>query len=375
MTKAKRSEKEGRDPFSSLPILPALLEAHPGISEALARWKESKRIPPVLLLTGPSGCGKRMCALHIAQALQCERAGFFEPAEGEGFFGGGFGFSETPPKSEGGPCGECASCLRALSGQAIDFTEIRLEDDEKTFGVDRFREIKEKQGFSSFGGGPKIYLIPDADRMTLSAANSVLKLLEEPPAGWACLLTVTDPSLLPSTVVSRCQMLRLRPLPDETLLELLREDDLPADRIATVAKIAEGSLTRARDLAGDEAWATRGDILRFLGQPSSAYHSLIEYAATEPARFRLLLDQFEHLLADLIRTTHTPGTPFRNLDAKRSLEEHAKKCIARKGGAQPALAFWMDRSERLFRLRREVTAPLNTKVLVQDFLSPWMDAV
>jgi hypothetical protein len=250
-----------------------------------------------------------------------------------------------------------------------------VESDEKSLGVDRFREIIEKQGFSSFGGGARIYLITDAERMTLAAANSVLKLLEEPPEGWVFLLTVSDPSLLPSTVVSRCQMLRLPPLGEATVEAILRREGQPTERIATVAKLAEGSLTRARELANDAAWEARGNILEFIGKPAAAYHLLIDYAAADPERFRLLLDQFELLLADLIRGARIPGIAYRNVDARRALEDHAKRCAVRKGGAERALGFWIERSERLFRIRREMTAPLNTKVLIQDFLSPWMDAV
>lgn len=380
MSKAKRAPTEERGNPAPLPIAPELLDAHPGVRNALAQWKESKRIPPVLLLTGPRGCGKRAIAFHIAQALQCERTGFFEASEGGLFGGEGGALFGDPPASGGGkdptaPCGECGACLRALSGSALDFTEVRVEADEKTLGVDRFREIKEKQGFASYGGGAKIYLISDADAMTVAAANSVLKLLEEPPAGWVFLLTVADPSLLPSTVVSRCQTLRLRPLADGVVEALLRRDDLPAERIAAVAGMAEGSLSRARELADDEAWEARGNILQFIGKPATAYHPLIDYAAGDPAHFRLLLDQFEQLLSDLIRAAEIPGAAYRNIDARRALEEHAKRCIARKGSPERALAFWIDRSERLFRIRREMTAPLNAKVLVQDFLSPWMDAV
>lgn len=368
MSKSKRGSADERENPTPLPISPELLRAHPGIPDALAQWKESKRVPPVLLLTGPRGCGKRAIAYYLAQALQCERTGFFEAPESGGLFGGSSSDSASP-------CGECGACLRAISGSALDFTEVLLENDEKTLGVDRFREIKEKQGFASFGGGARIYLVSDADRMTVAAANSVLKLLEEPPRGWVFLLTVADPSLLPSTVVSRCQMLRLRPLGDEVVESLLRAEGLPSERITAVAKMAEGSLSRARELAGDDAWDARGTILQFMTKPATAYHPLVDYAAGDPANFRLLLDQFEQLLSDLIRTAEIPGTPFRNVDAQRALEDHAKRCATRKGGAEAALVFWIERSERLFRIRREMTAPLNAKVLVQDFLSPWMDAV
>jgi DNA polymerase III subunit delta' len=365
-----------------LPLQPELLEAHPGIPDALSKWKESGRVPPVLLLTGPRGCGKRAIAFYLAQTLQCERAGFFTAPvdEEESLFGGGseasFGFDVKPEAPQGkGPCGECAACRRALLGQSLDFTEITVEKDAKTLGVDQFREIKEKQGFAGYGGGARIFLITDADRMTIAAANSVLKLLEEPPEGWIFLLSVADPSLLPSTVVSRCQMLRLRPLTENVLGALLAKEEVAADRIRTVTKIAEGSITRALELSSDDAWETRGKILQFLGQPATTYHALIDYAAGDPAHFRLLLDQFEQLLTDLIRTRRTPGSTYRNIDAGRTLDDHAGKCTKRKGGEDQALRFWIAQSERLFRLRREMTAPLNAKVLAQDFLSPWMDAV
>jgi hypothetical protein len=373
--KAKRATAETRKNNIPLPIPAELLAGQPGVSDALVKWQATRRVPPVLLLTGPRGCGKRAIAYHIAETLQCERSGFFAAPEGDGLFGNGALFSESPKNSRPGPCGECGACLRALSGQSLDFTEVRVESDEKSLGVDRFREIIEKQGFSSFGGGARIYLITDAERMTLAAANSVLKLLEEPPEGWVFLLTVSDPSLLPSTVVSRCQMLRLPPLGEATVEAILRREGQPTERIATVAKLAEGSLTRARELANDAAWEARGNILEFIGKPAAAYHLLIDYAAADPERFRLLLDQFELLLADLIRGARIPGIAYRNVDARRALEDHAKRCAVRKGGAERALGFWIERSERLFRIRREMTAPLNTKVLIQDFLSPWMDAV
>ena len=365
---SKKRAKEANE-IGILPIAPELLAAHPGVPEALAQWKDSKRVPPVLLLTGPRGCGKRDIAYYIAETLQCERSGFFEAPASGGLFG------EVEQSAVPAPCGECGSCLSAVSGQPLDFTEIQVGEDERTLGVDRFREIKEKQGFASYGGGAKIYLFTDAERMTIAAANSVLKLLEEPPPGWIFLLTVSDASLLPPTVVSRCQQLRLRPLSDAVVEALLAREDLPAERIATVAKISEGSLSRARELASEDAWEARGEILQFIGKPLTTYHALIDYAHSDPAHFRLLLDQFEQLLTDLIRAAQLPGTPYRNADAKRALEDHAKKCAARKGGAEPALRFWIDRSERLYRMRREMTAPLNVKVLVQDFLSPFMDAV
>lgn len=375
--KEKRSEKNAA--LSPLPVATVLLEAHANpIWNALTQWREQKKVPPVLLLSGPRGCGKRDIAFHLVQTLQCENAGFSDASEEED--GSSlFGDSPTGRAAEytgvPAPCGTCASCLRALSGHSLDFKEIGLEGDANTLKIDQFREMKETLGFSSYSGSYRIFLITDAEKMTVQAANSLLKILEEPPVGWLFILTVSDPTLLPSTVVSRCQILRLRPLPEKALRELLSKYDVPADRVDLLASLGEGSIARALELGAEDAWEMRGVLFRFLAQPQSVFHTLIDYAAADQKNFRLLIDQFEQVLNDLVLHVDAPSADYRNLDAHKILEDHALRCVKKKGSSREALAFWIDRSERLFRLRREMTAPLNQKVLIQDFLAPWMDAV
>ncbi len=370
---AKRDKAEAKSVGTApLPIEKEFLESHsPVIGAALRSWIETGQVPPVLLLSGPRGSGKREIAYYLAQTLQCENAGFTEkPAD---LFGGAGSGAESPALPAA--CQTCPSCIRANDSQALDFREIALIEDARTLGIDQFREIKESLGFSGYSGGYRIFLITEAERMTVQAANSLLKILEEPPPGWIFLLTVADASLLPATVVSRCQMLRLRPLSEDALVSLLRKREVPADRLAVVAAIGEGSLSRAMELASDDAWEIRGELLRFLVSPETAYFSLLDYAAGDVNQFRNLLDQFEPLLADLILRSQSSDAPLRNRDAQRPLEEHAAKCMKKLGGRERAAAFWIERVERLFRIRREMTAPLNQKVLAQDFLSPFMDAV
>lgn len=367
-TKSKKREVPSLIP---LPIAPELLQAHENpILNALKQWSEQKRVPPVLLLAGPRGCGKRDIAYYLAQTLQCENAGFAE-AEVDSLFGGASGPTPSGPPA---PCGSCGSCLRALSGQSLDFREISTNEDSEVLKIDQFREMKETLGFSGFSGGTRIFLISDAERMNANAANSILKILEEPPEGWLFLLTVSDPSLLPTTIVSRCQMLRLRPLPEAVLRTLLEKEDVPKDRIPVLASLGQGSLSRARELADEKAWEMRGTLLQFLLEPQFSFHALIDYAAAESTQFRILLDQFEQILNDLIVNAKSPGVPFRNSDARKVLEDHTVRCVKRKGSMDAAVAFWIARSERLFQLRREMKV-LNAKILAGDFLAPWMDAV
>ncbi|MBC7384764.1 MAG: DNA polymerase III subunit [Cryobacterium sp.] len=368
MSTKKSSKSSKLD--SPLPIDPELLEAHRHpVLDALDHWKENGKIPPVLMLSGPRGCGKRDIAFFIAQTLQCENSGLSDSPPS--LFGG----SVDPGVGRPRPCGECGPCLRNLSGQSLDFKEITLAADSSTLKIDQFREMKETMGFSSFDGSYRIFLITDAEKMTVQAANSLLKLLEEPPEGWIFLLTVSDPALLPSTVVSRCQILRLRPLPESVLRPMLERREIPADRIEIATLLGEGSLSRALEIAEDEAWEMRSTLMRFLVLPQSVFHELIDYAASDSANFRMMLDSFELILNDLVIHAKEPAASFRNFDAKSVITEHQKLCVLRKGGLDAAQAFWIERAERLFRMRREITVPLNQKVLATDFLSPWLDAV
>lgn len=361
-----------------LPLSPTLVKAHnSSVVHATQQWKESKRVPPVLLMTGPRGIGKREMAHWIAQLLQCERAGFSEAQE-TSLFGGSLGLqdSDTSKNSNKGPCGSCAACERAIHGNSVDFTEIELEKDSQTLKIDQFRSIKESMGFSSFSGSYRVFLISEAERMTNQAANSILKLLEEPPPGWVFLLTCSDPSALPTTVLSRCQILRMRPLSDETLREVLFETrgDLLNDvkKLESAIRCAQGSLNAAITLLDEENWEKRIALFDFLDRPQSHLASLIDWASSEHERFRMLLDQLERILSDCIQKIQNPHSAPLDSASKVRIEKHIQNVSKKLGSEELALRFFINRIERIFSLRREMNAPLNSKVLIQDLLIPWL---
>jgi DNA polymerase-3 subunit delta' len=358
--------------------LPASVLRHHGkaLFRLLAQWRDQKRVPPVLLLTGSGGVGKRSLAYFISQWLLCEKAGPGAQAE-ESLFG-----PAEPPSGDPVPCGECGACLKALKGNWVDFTEISAEtpDGEGSSAtgalkIEQFRKLKATAGFGAFDGAYRITLIRDADRLTVQAANSILKLLEEPPPGWVLLLTASDPSLLLPTLVSRCQTLRLRPFAAEILVALLAEAGVPEERRAICARLAQGSWGKALALAADEAWERRASVFRFLEQPGAELNALVDWAAQEPAHFELLLDQLEQVTADLITWSLSPEkAEWRNSDGARALARHAEAATRRFGSAAAARGFWTARADRLFRARQERLAPLNKKLLAQDLLLPWLGA-
>lgn len=137
------------------------------------------RLPHALLFAGPAGIGKRAFARRLSQMLVCTAG------------------------TERAPCGECAACRQYEAGTHPDCTALSPPEPGKSIPVEAVRDFIGR--LSLAGRGAKVALVDTAESMTSSAANSLLKTLEEPP-GDAVLLLVSDRSgQLPATVRSRCQ--------------------------------------------------------------------------------------------------------------------------------------------------------------------------
>ncbi len=389
-----RSPKPESNPLLPLPLPAPVFEHHisQNVGPLMRQWYEQRRVPPVLLLTGAEGVGKRSVTHYLAQWLLCDRNGFQQRSSERGLFDEGpslfgenagaqaSGSGENIPRDAHGnpaPCGQCPSCQRALRGNWLDFTEIGVDEESGESGslkIEQFRRLKETLGFGAFDGAFKITLIRQADRMTIQAANSLLKILEEPPAGWIFFMTAAEASLLLPTLVSRCQTLRLKPFPQEALKKLLEDEGVPADKLSACAQLAQGSWGKALSFTRDEVWDRRESIFRFVEDPKSELGALVDWAASEPANFDFLLSQLEQVASDLVRWTVTPGTaPGASHDGRRALSAHASALTRKLGSAQAAREFWITQAQKLFRARQLASAPLNRKVLTQDLLIPWLN--
>ncbi|MDR3607292.1 MAG: hypothetical protein P4M08_07925 [Oligoflexia bacterium] len=380
------AQPQGKSP---LPLPREVIAHHaPALTVAMKEWRDSLRVPPVLLLTGLPGVGKRSMAFYLSQWLLCERSGMNHHAEREEQTLGLFGLEPEPAaesappagQEEPHPCGECASCQKAVHGSWVDFEEITAAEGEETLKIEQFRKLKAKQGYGAHESDYRIILISDADRMTTQAANSVLKILEEPPKGWVFLLTASDSNLLLPTLVSRCQTLRLRPFTADALESLLGStaEGVAIERRKLAARLAEGSWARAVEWTQDAAWKKRGELLDFIHSPQFSTNALVDWASTDTASFQRLLDQLESLTLDLIRfSIEAEGTApetfaWKNADAARALSTHARSVIQKKNGADAARRWWLERAERIAQARGQLHAPLNRKLLVQDVLLPWL---
>ncbi|OGT30522.1 MAG: DNA polymerase III subunit delta' [Gammaproteobacteria bacterium RBG_16_51_14] len=142
------------------------------------------RLPHALLLTGADGIGLNDFAIHVVADLLCESRGDKES-----------------------PCGACKGCHLRQAGNHPDLFLIGLEEKSKQISVEQVRDLIEFMTLKSHAGGYKIAVINPAEAMNRSAANTLLKTLEEPPPQSLLLLLSHRPALLPVTIRSRCQCL------------------------------------------------------------------------------------------------------------------------------------------------------------------------
>ena len=168
-------------------------EAAAAALQARARW------PHALLITGRRGIGKRILALHFAQALLCEQ-----------------------PNADGSACGRCPSCTYVVNGTHPDLRLIEpVERDDEgnnptpvdTIVVDRIRELIEFTQLSTHRQRAKVAVIVPAETLNTAAENALLKTLEEPPAATYLILVSHQPGRLAATIISRCRLLA-SPEPD-----------------------------------------------------------------------------------------------------------------------------------------------------------------
>jgi len=195
-------------------------------------------VPPSLLFAGPAGVGKLEAALTLAQAQNCLTL-------------------------TGDACGECSACVRIKRGDHPDVRIARPEGAGRQLKAESVRQIVNASPFRPFEGRRRVAIFVDAERMNPTAANTLLKTLEEPPP-WVVLILITSnlATLLP-TILSRCQIYRFAPLAIDDLIEqLVAQHEMDRERATLLAALSGGSLSQALELEEESLVDVRNEALR-----------------------------------------------------------------------------------------------------------------
>lgn len=287
----------------------------------------SRRIPHAWLFTGSEGVGKDAMGIEVAKVLRCEQ-----------------------PREHGAvACDLCRGCLTVAALQNAnmkfifalptgkgedgrsDSPLLKLSDSEITLikeqmvmkGADPYhnisiprasqikissiREVKRDISFVASEDGWRIVIVSEAHLMGEEAANAFLKTLEEPSARTLLILTSSNRERLLPTILSRCQEIRFDLLTDEEIAEaLIARQEVDRTRARLLAKLAEGSYSRAVELTGSDLNQLRFDVVSFLRtalrRSPVALHAEIERLTS--GGDRVAIERMLTLLAVWLRDVH-----------------------------------------------------------------------
>jgi DNA polymerase-3 subunit delta' len=253
---------------------------------------EGKFVSP-LLLVGPSGTGKRFAVLQSVREMFCQ------------------GTKEDS-------C-TCVSCYQLEKGIHADLTVLQAGDSD--IGVGEIRELTDLSGQFPYSAPVRVFIVDGADRMTLSAANALLKTLESPPSSVRFFLLAESYGRVIPTIRSRCGLVSFRPLPEAYVLAEIQRFETDPAKALVYSRLGEGSVGRAVQLWGSGRLSLRDKVFSILRSAKGrdlpgVFMSLGELEKDLP----LALSFIDLLLHDVIVLEYNPSKVV-NTDLVESVKE------------------------------------------------------
>ncbi|MDN4076224.1 DNA polymerase III subunit delta' [Fictibacillus terranigra] len=209
-----------------------LSERQPRVVKTLTNSVKKDRLAHAYVFEGGHGTGKMDMALQLAKTFLCRETTSVEP------------------------CGECKDCKRIDSGNHPDVHIVQPEG--QSIKIDQIRGLQKEFAYHGMESDKKVYIVEHADRMTVQAANSLLKFLEEPTSSTIAFLLTEQVHRLLDTILSRSQVLSFSPLPPEQLVKSLQEEGISLPMAAMAAALTSDK-SEALEICRQEWFAQARD--------------------------------------------------------------------------------------------------------------------
>ena len=296
------------------------------------------------LFSGPPGLGRRTLALRFAQALNCPQ-----------------------PTTPGEPCGTCRDCKQIEAMQHPDLSVVQAESEGGTLKVDQIREVRRSLNLKPYQSKYRVALFLRFQESSEGAANALLKTLEEAPAHAILILTADSPEQLLPTITSRCEILRLRPLPVDAIETHLLQHGAESEQAHLIAHVSGGRPGYALRLLKDEsALEFRAERLAELGQLLTSTRiqkfNYAEKLAKDKDAMRQTLLVWLSYWRDVLLRASGAAIPIANIDQDPGIASLAQTLTLE--GARRVV---QGTETALDQLDRNVNPRLLAEVLLLDF--------
>ena len=257
------------------------------------------------LFAGPPGLGRRTLALRFAQALNCQT-----------------------PVSTGIPCGQCRDCRQIEAMQHADLTVIQADSEGGTMKVDQIREARRTLTLKPYQSSYRVSIFLRFQEANDSASNALLKTLEEAPSYAVLILTADNPEQLLPTIVSRCEVLRLRPLMVEKIQRELETRGLETGRAKLIAHISGGRFGYAMRLIENDSLLEKregrlNDLLALLPASRVEKFAYADKLSKDKDSMRQAILFWLSYWRDVMLRTAQAESPLVNVDRNVEIEDIA----------------------------------------------------
>jgi DNA polymerase III subunit delta' len=296
------------------------------------------------LFTGPAGVGRRTLALRLSQAVNC-----------------------LQPPSPGKPCRSCRACNSIENMIHPDLAVVQVEEENRDIRIYQIREVHHSLSLAPYEARFRIALFLRFEDASNEAANALLKTLEEPPPQVILMLTAESGERLLPTIVSRCEVIRLRSIPVDVVSQgLINHYGVPPDQAQLLAHLSGGRPGQAihwhlKPEQLEQRQAFIEDLTNLLKAGRLERFAYVQSLTKDKEKLNLVLNIWISFWRDVLLRAAGASTPLTNLDWMEEIEILAQQLSLERS------RLMLSKLERTFDLiERNINIRLAAEVLMLD---------